>query len=477
MKHWSGITKRWLTSTLLVIVMLLLGVSAVSIVIAHNYYYETVRMALLSHDTDLVSTFFNMKSIKNNEDFYSAAREYIENFVDKNVMEVWVIDSDGNVVLSSTGFEIENDIQMPDYNDALVSELGRAEWSGKYMSGESVMTMTTVISSTGEKPLGALRYIASTEEINTRLLLTIAVILSICLIAVALVVFSGSFFIRSIVRPISNINEMTKRIADGDYAARIDHYKYNDEIGELSRTINNMAEEIGVADKAKNDFISTISHELRTPLTAIKGWGETILQVCDSDTALTKRGIEVIIGESGRLSGIVEELLDFSHMQSGRMTMNKEKIDVLAELDETVFMFKERALRDGIELLYNSTDLPAPMVGDPGRIKQVFLNILDNSFKYTEQGGKINVVADIRDNRLEIKVMDTGCGIAKEDIPKVKQKFYKSNTSVRGSGIGLAVADEIIRLHSGELIIDSVLGQGTTVKIIMPLESSYNPQV
>ncbi|MCR4614633.1 MAG: HAMP domain-containing histidine kinase [Clostridiales bacterium] len=466
----SGITKRWIKGTLMGISFLIIAVSVVVLIFVKNYYNNTVSMTLLSNDTDLLSTFFNVNSIKTDEDFYETSREYIENFESKDLMEVWIIDDRGKVILSSTGFAVTDNVEMPDYNMALTSPIGRGEWSGKYMTGEPVSTMTTVLPSREDKPIGAIRYIVSKRGINQRFAIVALIVMAVCLMSIGLVVASGLFFLKSIVRPISDINNIARRIAEGDYAARIKGYRQDDEIGELSKTINYMAEEIGSADKAKNDFISTISHELRTPLTAIKGWGETILQVCESDYALTKRGIEVIIGESRRLSGMVEELLDFSRMQDGRLIYNKEKIDVLAELDETIFIFKERALREGIELVYNSTDMPAPMMGDPGRIKQVFVNIIDNSFKYTEQGGKVTVLAEIVDSDLIITVSDTGCGISKEDLSKVKQKFYKANTSVRGSGIGLAVADEIVKKHGGELTVDSIVGLGTTVKISLPIE-------
>jgi signal transduction histidine kinase len=231
-----------------------------------------------------------------------------------------------------------------------------------------------------------------------------------------------------------------------------------------------MLNEVSATDKIKNDFISTVSHELRTPLTAIKGWGEMLRELGPDDIELTKRGTDIIISESERLSQLVEELLNFSRIQNGTLSLRLEKIDVLAELDETIFVFKERSKRDGIELTYSAPDLPAPMMADPNRIKQVFVNILDNAFKYTEQGGMVSVEAFIDGDKLIIQVLDTGCGIAQEDLPNVKMKFYKANIQVRGSGIGLAVVDELIKMHNGTLDIQSKLGIGTTVTIVLPIE-------
>jgi signal transduction histidine kinase len=186
---------------------------------------------------------------------------------------------------------------------------------------------------------------------------------------------------------------------------------------------------------------------------------------------MTERGMGVIISEASRLNDMVEELLDFSRMSSGRMQLKDEKIDILAELDEVVFAFKERSIKEGIEVVYNVPHVPAPAKGDASRIKQVFINILDNALKYTEQGGKIIVFAEIPNPAvIVVTISDTGAGIPPEDLPHIKEKFYKANTTVRGSGIGLAVADEIVKLHNGELDIDSVLGEGTTVSIKIPIE-------
>ena len=225
----------------------------------------------------------------------------------------------------------------------------------------------------------------------------------------------------------------------------------------------------------KNDFISRVSHELRTPLTAIKGWAET-MQLSERgklDRRTFDKGMNVIIKESGRLTSIVEELLDFGRIQSGRMVLMCEKIDILAEFDETVYMLKERAVEEGIHLLYDDPEaIYPPVYGDRNRLKQVFINVLDNALKYTPKGGVVAaqvIYSKDEPDVIKIIVTDTGCGISAEDLPKVKEKFYKANQTVRGSGIGLAVADEIMNLHHGSLDIESGEGVGTTVTLTFPI--------
>ena len=178
----------------------------------------------------------------------------------------------------------------------------------------------------------------------------------------------------------------------------------------------------------------------------------------------------IILKESGRLTSIVEELLDISRIQSGRMKLMTEKIDLVAELDEAVYMLKERSIQERKHLMFDSPIEPfPPVMGDKNRLRQVFLNIIDNALKYTPEGGNVIVQILNKESNIEVLISDTGCGIAPEDLPKVKDKFYKANQNVGGSGIGLAVADEIVQMHGGTLDIESGIGVGTTVKIFIPV--------
>ncbi len=465
-----GITKRWFLNIASVVVLILITVSFALLLSLRSYYYSVANLALDSYSAEELASSFNLYGDAATDGFKSAGRNFVESFPDKDSMAVWIIDSSGNVMLSSSGFEIKGRVTMPDYEEAM-SGTNNAKWTGRLPSGEKIIAKTCVYNYPDGTHAGAVRFMISLEQIE-RQLVRLTVTVSIVAIALfALLMISGSFFIRSIVNPVKAVGETAKKIAGGDLEARIDHYPYNDEIGELCTTINDMATKLSATDRLKNDFISTVSHELRTPLTAIKGWGETLLQIGDTDPAMTQRGMSVIISEASRLNEMVEELLDFSRMSSGRMKLNFEKIDMLAELDEVLFSFRERTVKEGVEIIYNVPQVPAPATADASRMKQVFINILDNALKYSKSGGKIIVLADMPNPAtIILTVSDTGIGISSEDLPHVKEKFYKVDSTVRGSGIGLAVVDEIVRLHKGELEISSVLGEGTTVKITLPLE-------
>ncbi len=457
----KGITKRWVLNTFGVILIILFVLIAAFAAIVQSFYYNGIFQTLNGRSSELVNM-FNEKGR-----FTDTARDYVENFPDKELMELMVIDDSGKPVITSTGFTPEKDQTMPDYTAALDSESNYADWHGKISSGENVMALTRVITDRNGKQLGAIRYVVSLEEADRKIFISITLVCLIGILIMFFIFISSTYFLGSIVRPVREISETAKRIAQGDFEARIDKF-YDDEIGDLCDTINYMAGELGTADRMKNDFISSVSHELRTPLTAIKGWAETMQLDGFQDRKTLEKGMNIIIKETERLNGIVEEVLDFSRIQQDRMVLIMDKTDILAELDESIYMQKERANSENKHIVYEEPEMLPPVLGDRNRLRQVFINIIDNALKYSSTDGVVNVGVELEGTDIVITISDNGCGIPAADLPKVKQKFYKANQTVRGSGIGLAVADEIVKLHNGTLDIDSTENVGTTVTIVLP---------
>nr|WP_243151574.1 HAMP domain-containing sensor histidine kinase [Anaerotruncus colihominis] len=375
---------------------------------------------------------------------------------------------DKKVSFTSSGFEPGGDLSMPDFDTALLSPDGVGKFVGT-IDGEKIMAITKISPSVGDQQLAAMRFAVSLELVDRQIILFILVITLICIAIIFFVIFSGSYFIGSIVNPVGEVSVTARKIAHGDFNARLTK-KNDDEIGELCDTINYMAEELSANDRMKNDFISSVSHELRTPLTAIKGWAETLADMGgDVDPEMLAKGMRVITSETERLAGMVEELLDFSRIQSGRMKLVKDRMDVIAELSEAVLMFEERARHEGKRLIYNEPDQFASFMGDRNRLRQVFVNIIDNALKYSDRGDTVTIRAAVSESQVDISVADTGIGIREEDLPKIKEKFFKANSTRRGSGIGLAVVDEIVSLHGGTLDITSKENVGTRVTIHLPL--------
>ena len=458
------ITVRWFVNSFSIILLMLITITVIAAFSVKGFYYSTTRQFIESRAQAISSQIIKYAS-DSSADYTSAVSGLVQGFSDKDKMELMALDSEGNITITSSGFAITEKTNMPDFELAKTSENRVGEYQG-VLNGEKVMAVT-YINPEGDNSLYAFRYVISLTRIDAQIAMVAAILCLIVLGVILLVVWTSSYFLNSIVTPIGEIGKTAKKIAGGDFESRLKK-KNDDEIGELCDAINNMAGELAATEEMKNGFISSVSHELRTPLTAIKGWSETITYSPD-DPEIIAKGMRVITGETERLSNMVEELLDFSRMQSGRLTVIMDKMDPLAELGDAVLMYVQKAKREGIALEYNEPEYLPVIVGDKNRLKQVFVNVIDNAIKYSDEGDTVTVDAYTDENCVCILVADTGCGIKAADLPKIKTKFYKANLTRRGSGIGLALADEIVKMHGGTLDIDSEENVGTTVLIKLPI--------
>ena len=287
------------------------------------------------------------------------------------------------------------------------------------------------------------------------------VLTSFCVIALLL------WFWRHVTDPIERLTDFADTIASGSYGSQMD-VSSEDEIGRLTQAINHISQQTAAAEKTRTEFISQVSHELRTPLTAITGWAETIAydEAVQGDSL---RGIQIISREAERLTGMVMELLEFTRIQDGRFTLNMQPCDLRADFEDTVFMYGSRLRQEGIELSYLDNDDPIPEITcDGARLRQVFLNILDNAAKHGGEGKRITAAIAMDGDDVVITIRDFGPGIPDEEMPHVKKKFYKGSSKARGSGIGLAVCDEIVTRHGGTLTLKNAEGGGTEVQIRLP---------
>ena len=297
--------------------------------------------------------------------------------------------------------------------------------------------------------------------------ITAAVI--ILLVMCVYVVFINLWFRSFVTDPLGKLTAFSRRIADGKYGSQ-EEVVIDNEIGDLTGAINDMSKKIALADKTRTEFISQISHELRTPLTAITGWSETIAY----DPAVqgdSLRGINIITKEAERLTRMVAELLEFTRIQDGRFNLRIELIDIAAELEDALFTYGEIMRQAGISIHYDPPEEEIPLIpGDPERLKQVFCNLLDNAAKHGE-GKDIDVTLQEAGDVVIIRFRDYGHGIPEDELPHVKEKFYKGSSKNRGTGIGLSVCDEIITRHNGTLDIRNAEGGGCEVSITLPMSA------
>lgn len=470
----QSITKRWLRGSLLITVLILALAESLFLYFCYQNLYGGVERAMESRFSTFIgrlqATGTAGDSDSNAASRAQSLRRTVEQFEEKDKFEFMLLDQNGVVLATSSGIINENLTDGTDYYRALVSSDGVGRAIFRTPDGERVMAVTALVPYDAGN-ITAMRLVTSLTLADRQWWNLVLISGGVVLVALGFALWSGLFFVRSIVRPLGQVESIANRIAGGDLQTRLPDTRYDDEIGRLCRTINEMAEHLTETERMKNEFISSVSHELRTPLTSIKGWVETIGAIRDPGDENYRKGLEVIGAETDRLYAMVEELLDFSRLQNG-ISLDCQVLDLVAEATDAALFVEGRTRQEGLRLVYEEPPEPFPVWADPARLRQVFINVLDNAIKYSPPGGSVFLTLTRSASSVTVSVRDQGRGISPEDLEKVKVKFFKGKNSVRGSGIGLAVVDAIVTALGGTVDITSTLGQGTTVLITLPL---YHP--
>ncbi len=465
----SGIKRRWIVNNVSVVVAMILLLLVTVGVATTSYYYNSVRASLVSRTNTAKQ--INQYMSSSYDQFYSYADRLVQDFSDRDKIEMQIIDIYGRIMFSSTGLTAGFIPSTSDVADCIATQETSDFVGYDLLTEERVMAVTAPVFYQSGQMIGMVRYVTSLKLLEDQLRGVWLALAGCGVLLIGLIIVSNQFFIRSIVNPVLKINDLARKIAGGQYGARLD-VEWSDEIGELCTTLNDMSAELARMEKLKNDFISSVSHELRTPLTAIGGWAETVAGDLQ-DPELAASGLAIIQKETRRLSQMVEELLDFSRLESGRLKLQTEVFDLRGELYDALFTYTELLRQEGMAPNYEEPEQPILINGDRNRLKQVFLNIIDNAAKYGHDGEKIDIGVRQENGRAVVRIRDYGMGIPKEELPFVKEKFFKGSARGRGAGIGLAVCTEIVEMHEGTLDIESEYGEGTCVLISLPL---YSPE-
>ena len=468
----SGITRRWLRGSLLLTVLLVLMVEGMFLYSCTRSYYNSVQQTMYRRFSSIsgqLKMYTGDTAQKASASRSVALRRMVEQFSDKDKYEFMLLDSYGSVIASSSGTDAEGILTSADFEQAQETGDGMGVAIYRTDSSEMVMAVCCLVPYAAED-VAAMRLVTSLTLVQNQLknvfLISIVVVIAI----LGFTVTSGLYFVRSIVVPLGQVERTAASIARGELDVRLPVTgDARDEVDRLRGTINQMAEGLEETEKMKNEFISSVSHELRTPLTSIRGWVETLRTLDDPEDENYRKGLEIINNETARLYNMVEELLDFSRLQNGRLKMSCRPLDLVAELTDAVLFCEARIRREGLLLSYSEPEEMIPVYADPDRLRQVFINILDNAIKYSAPGGRITVKIWQGEYKAFIEIIDQGRGIPPEDLENVKTKFYKGSNSVRGSGIGLALVESIMTALDGTLDLKSTLGRGTVVTLGLPI--------
>ena len=468
----SGITRRWLCGSLLMTVLLVLLVEGMFLYSCTRSYYNSVQQTMYRRFSSIsgqLKMYTGDTAQKASASRSVALRRMVEQFSDKDKYEFMLLDSYGSVIASSSGTDAEGILTSADFEQAQETGDGIGVAIYRTDSSEMVMAVCCLVPYAAED-VAAMRLVTSLTLVQNQLKNVFLVSIVVVIAILGFTVASGLYFVRSIVVPLGQVERTAASIARGELDVRLPVTgDARDEVDRLRGTINRMAEGLEETEKMKNEFISSVSHELRTPLTSIRGWVETLRTLDDPEDENYRKGLEIINNETGRLYNMVEELLDFSRLQNGRLKMSCHPLDLVAELTDAVLFCEARIQREGLLLSYSEPEEMIPVYADPNRLRQVFINILDNAIKYSAPGGRITVKIWQGEYKAFIEIIDQGRGIPPEDLENVKTKFYKGSNSVRGSGIGLALVDSIMTALDGTLDLKSTLGRGTVVTLGLPI--------
>ncbi len=281
----------------------------------------------------------------------------------------------------------------------------------------------------------------------------------------------GTKWLQYITKPLSEMEDAAKALSSGNVGVRV-KVESNDEVGQLAKTFNEMAEAIQKEDEERRAFLANVSHELRTPISYIKGYTEAIHLGMIPEEEKEKYN-QIILREVILMERLVGDLLDLTNIDENEFSLQKTPLSLAQTIEDAIDYVKPKAKEKKLNIV---TELDYEIIAevDEGRLEQILFNLLDNAIRYTDTGGRISILLrKTSEDFCAITVKDTGRGIPKEDLSKITQRLYRVNKARTrkegGTGLGLAIVEKLTRLHGGQLQIDSELGKGTSVTIKLPI--------
>ena len=278
----------------------------------------------------------------------------------------------------------------------------------------------------------------------------------------------GFFIARGITKPLETLTQASQRIANRELNTKVPQLSH-DEIGTLAETFNHMSERLEESDRLRKQMTADIAHDLRTPLTIIGGYVESMR---DGDLKATPERLEIIADETNRLSNLVNDLRLLSIADAGELSLQLQLTNPNTLLNYSLQLFEVQAARKNISLELSSMPGNAQILVDEDRMIQVFSNLMSNAIEYSPEGSLVMLRASEEKAQILLEVIDSGPGINEEDLPYVFERFHRADRarqhSEQHSGLGLAIAKEIVKAHKGEISLKSVIGKGTTIEIRLP---------
>lgn len=422
-------------------------------------YYEVSTRSKIQKIAAAISLSFD-------DDYPLSCRDIVEDLAHSNAATIVITDTNCNELLSSdfmggfsvlkTGggfkiFKYRSDVLDSPNGYFLSTTTSERFGTTEYLYGGMLHDDYMVFITTSIEPIGP-----AVEVIKEQLIF-------ISLMTFFLALFISMMLSNRLSRPFRQITESADRLASGDYGVHFEGGKY-DEINELSDALNYAAEEISKVDSLRNDLIANVSHDLRTPLTMIKAYAEMIRDLSGDNPEKRTEHLGVIIDESDRLSELVNNLLELSKLQNGAIQLEQRQFSVHEFISSAISRYQVLSEQKGYVFEYERDD-DVICYGDESRLAQVLYNFINNAVNYSGDSRRIIIRQKNCENVVRIEVVDFGVGIACERLPQIFDRYYRDERTKRdvvGSGLGLSIVKEILRLHGRRFGVQSELGKGST---------------
>jgi signal transduction histidine kinase len=318
------------------------------------------------------------------------------------------------------------------------------------------------------KVFGALIVAEPKDELRDRWV-TLVERLALALFVAVLVVGALAVYLsRRITRPVLELADAADEVAGGNYAVAVPEVRGGGEIEHLAERFGQMASRLSEAEEQERNFLMSVSHELRTPLTAIRGHVEALREGLADDPDARALSLDVIAAEAGRLERLVGDVLDLAKLDARRFTVLHEEVDMATLLERAYIVHGEEARRRGIDYRTAVNSRPV-IVSDGDRVLQIVSNLLDNAFRWTPDGGTIELSLRADDGAVAVGVSDTGPGIGLDERERIFRPFWSRDGG--GTGLGLAIARELAVALGGRIELDTAPGEGSRFVLVLPASS------
>jgi len=435
--------------------------------------FINIRYNELENEAAVIRYLLDSSFIDKDADFLA---NEMQSAAERYNAEIWIVDNDkniteivnGNAVLQNNG-KLDDDIIQ--YYDRVISgeNLERIGTFGSRLSS-LVMTYGTPLEKDGEV-VGALFIHSDLDELQAYLnsitgQVVISAITSLA-VAIVLVYAMAQYF----TKPLIVMNNYARRLAKGDFDLQID-IDQKDEVGQLADSFNKMAQELKTLDDKRKMFIGDVSHELRAPLAAIQGYVQGMVDGM-IDIKDYKKYLEIVLSETHRLSGLINDLLDLSQIDSGVYPLHFKMFNITELVNKILRIFEGSVEKKSIEIVNESKSKQIEVYADEDRLTQVISNFIDNAIKFSPVFGHIYINVYEEDDKVHLEVKDEGPGLTEDDMSNIWQPFYQVDRArtpnrTRGTGLGLFIAKSIMDQHDAEIGVKSTLGEGSTFYFILP---------